>query len=382
MVIAAAELLATTSHDRSETRFAYDVDFEMRFDNREYYRSSFSRSMTIFGARLTPSFGIAVNKGDNTHKVMMGIDVMKDFGASPVPSHIAGSGSEETALAQNNLKLFRELTLFYNLKAHTSESSVEVYAGIFPRNRMEGFYSDAFFSDSLKYYDNNLEGLLVKIRRSASYFEVGCDWAGQYGNARRERFMVFSAGEMKPLPYITFGYSAYMYHFASSSQVKGVVDNVLINPYINLDLASVVPAQRLMIGLGWLQSAQHDRVNVGRYIFPGGGELRAEVKKWDLGLRNDLFYGADMMPYYNSPDAGGYKYGNRLYPGDPFFRVHDDGTSGPGIYDRLEMYYEPRVCGFLDLRISAIFHFNKGYSGCRQMVSLHFDLQNINKRRR
>ena len=33
-----------------KVRFAYDVDFEMRFDNREYYRSAFSPSMTIFGA--------------------------------------------------------------------------------------------------------------------------------------------------------------------------------------------------------------------------------------------------------------------------------------------------------------------------------------------
>ena len=35
-----------------KVRFAYDVDFEMRFDNREYYRSAFSPSMTIFGARF------------------------------------------------------------------------------------------------------------------------------------------------------------------------------------------------------------------------------------------------------------------------------------------------------------------------------------------
>ena len=38
---------------------AYDVSFEMDFDNRENV-SSLSPSMTIFGARLTPAVGIAV----------------------------------------------------------------------------------------------------------------------------------------------------------------------------------------------------------------------------------------------------------------------------------------------------------------------------------
>lgn len=44
--------------ERKDLRFAYDVDFEMNFDNREFYRSAFSSSMTIFGARLTPAIGL------------------------------------------------------------------------------------------------------------------------------------------------------------------------------------------------------------------------------------------------------------------------------------------------------------------------------------
>lgn len=68
-----------------KVRFAYDVDFEMRFDNREYYRSAFSPSMTIFGARLTPSLGLDIYQNrDMSHRLMVGIDVSKDFGASPV----------------------------------------------------------------------------------------------------------------------------------------------------------------------------------------------------------------------------------------------------------------------------------------------------------
>ena len=74
-----------------KVRFAYDVDFEMRFDNREYYRSAFSPSMTIFGARLTPSLGLDIYQNrDMSHRLMVGIDVSKDFGASPVSKLLSG----------------------------------------------------------------------------------------------------------------------------------------------------------------------------------------------------------------------------------------------------------------------------------------------------
>jgi hypothetical protein len=84
--------------DKSKVSFAYDVDFSMQFDNREFYRSAFTSSMTIFGARLTPSVGLAVRQNDGTcHKLMAGIDVMKDFGRSPVsPERRSKRGSVTT----------------------------------------------------------------------------------------------------------------------------------------------------------------------------------------------------------------------------------------------------------------------------------------------
>ena len=134
---------------KGHVRFAYDVHFEMNFDNRELYRSAFSNSMTIFGARLTPSVGLqAVQEDGTSHKLMLGIDVMKDFGASPVSELIAGKGSAETLPRQNNLDLFREITLYYRMEKDFGDTDMTLYAGIFPRRTMEGSYSRAFFSDS------------------------------------------------------------------------------------------------------------------------------------------------------------------------------------------------------------------------------------------
>ena len=85
---------------KDKVSFAYDVDFEMNFDNREFYRSAFSSSMTIFGARLTPSVGVSVaQKNGFNHKVMAGIDVMKDFGASPISQLAAGGKTDTCSLA-------------------------------------------------------------------------------------------------------------------------------------------------------------------------------------------------------------------------------------------------------------------------------------------
>ena len=210
---------------------AYDVSFDMNFDNREFYRSDFSRSMTIFGARLTPAVGVSVSQNRNIrHKVMLGIDIMKDFGASPISSSIVGAGSSETSMGLNNRDLFREMLLYYRLDRKSGDSRFSLNAGIFPRNEMKEYYSEAFFSDSLRFYDNNLEGLLLRLERPSASFELGCDWMGQYGTDRRERFMVFSAGHGDVTSFLSMGYAAYMYHFASSDNVHGVVDNVLLNP--------------------------------------------------------------------------------------------------------------------------------------------------------
>lgn len=363
-----------------KVNFAYDIDFETRFDNREYYRSAFSPSMTVFGARLTPSVGFDIRQDDKIfHRLMAGIDVRKDFGASPV-SKILSDGADvpETSLNQNNTALFRDITLYYRLTANTRKAGVQLYAGIFPRRAVGGEYSDVFFSDSLKYYDNNMEGVLLQVHNDRIYWEVGCDWMGQYGKVRKEKFMVFSYGQSDITPFFKVGYSGYMYHFAGSQKAKGVVDNILLNPFVKFDFADRLGFQEFSARLGWLQAMQHDRVFVGHYVFPGGGELDLEIKKWNFGIRNRLFCGTDMMPYYNSTDAGGDKYGDRLYFGDPFYRMHDDGSTGIGTYDRLEFFYEPQVGPYLKIGVGARFHFHgTRYSGCQQVFSLKFNLLQI-----
>ena len=89
-----------SSFKNKQVKFTYDVDFEMNFDNREFYRSDFSSSMTIFGARLTPAIGLeAMQKDGTSHRIMVGADIMKDFGSN-----------------KSNADLLEEISLYYRLE--------------------------------------------------------------------------------------------------------------------------------------------------------------------------------------------------------------------------------------------------------------------------
>ena len=215
--------------------FAYDLNFDMQFDNREFYKSAYTSSMTVFGTRLTPAVGVDLEqKNGARHRLMLGVDVLKNFGA-----------------ANKSSELFKEITLYYNVQKQLGKTGFEMVAGVFPRRFAEGNYSTAFYSDSLRFYDNNLEGLLLKFSRPKAYFEVGCDWMGRYDTYTRERFQIFSSGEGQVLPFMSIGYAASLYHFSCSGVSDGVVDNFLVNPYLRFDLASKADLEMLSVRLGW-----------------------------------------------------------------------------------------------------------------------------------
>ncbi len=357
--------------------FAYDVDFDTYFDNREYYKSKFSKSKTIFASRLTPLIGLNVSPSDgSSHKIMLGIDILKNFGENPVDGSSSLAESSDNLLNSN---LFQELTFYYNFSKRVKDIDLSLTAGVFPYKFADGTYSGAFFSDEFKFYNNNMEGILFSLQSPKTYFELGCDWIGLYGQYRRERFLVFSSMDMKINDFISFNYDFYLYHYACSRKVDGVVDNILVNPYFVFDAAKYLNFQEFSASVGWVQAFQHDREHVGHYVFPGGGQVVLDIKKWGVGINNMIYCGTDLMPYYKSKDAGGYVYGSDLYHGDTFYRVFDElGMSQKcGIYDRLEVYYEPKIGDYLSIKLSAIFHFNQGYSGCQQMIGLNFNLQEL-----
>lgn len=359
-------------------KFIYGANFDYHFDNREFSAGGnrYTNSMTIYGARLTPSVGLQVRQNDNVrHKLMLGIDMMKDFGRHP--SAVAASPEHDRGL--ENTRLFREITMYYGIDAKLGSWKLQAFAGMFPRAFSEGEYSQAFFSDSLKFYDNNLEGALIKASNSRAYMEVAFDWNGMFGSYRREQFNAFGYGRYMFCDLFSAGLAFKYHHFANTEEYGSVVDDAMVQPFVKFNFGHYCGWQDISATLGWYQSLQQDRRFKNGKSNPGGGELTLSVRNWNVGIENRLYYGRDLMPFYNMVDDGGYKYGNNLYAGSPFYRVTADGGKKWDFYDRLEVYYQPHIADFLDLRLAITAHFPDGfrYEGMQQKLSLIFSLDKL-----
>lgn len=320
--------------------------FDFRFDNREYGDPSvmIEPSGTLFGAHLLPQIGVG---WDDEHSLMAGAVLPTDMGTP-------------------NFMGKPEWLAYYNYNGEF----FKVYTGVFPRASLRGEYSNAFFSDSLRYADKTIEGMLLQYVTSDWYAELGCDWMGLPTENQRERFMIFCAGRAwKGMSYA--GYAASLFHHAGSKTLGGVVDNALASAYLGLDFQNIIPLDKSYVQIGWLQGYQNDRKFGDGPEFPGGWELDFGFEHQDIGMRNTFYKGGDLMPFYDSPyeDSNGAPYACELYFGDTFYR-----TGESGIYNRLEIFYEPRLRNGVSLRMSSVHHFDGVHWGWQQVIALSIDI--------
>lgn len=397
--------LPVTAQRREQVRFAYDIDFEFSFDNRESDAggNAFLPSKTLFTARLTPSFGVDIRQSRRMdHRFMFGIEAAKNLGDN-LPN------ADESI---ESWKLFKEFTMYYRLRAQVGVTRFEGYAGIFPRYftgtdlyRLKSFpsgtytdftdyrpYGGAFLSEEKIFMDNNLDGMLLKAIRPRSYYEVGIDWMGLISDKRRERFECFSTGRSDVLEWLRLGWTVSLYHYANSAAVKGVVDNYLLEPFVQFRLERALGFEELAVRLSWLQRFNRDRRLDAGWDLTEGGLLTLDIRKWNLGIHNETYYGTGLMPYYFDDDNGGSQYGSDLYFGNPFYRIQEDDETPwyrVGGYNRLMLYYQPYVSDLLDLRLAAIFHYSDSgtsgidfsFQGWQQMFTLIFHLDSSRTRR-
>lgn len=349
--------------------FVYDAYFQYCFDNREFGQSEnlFMNSETINLARLAPSLGLAVNSGDVvTHSVMAGADIMRDMGKGSEYGH--------------------EFTLWYSLGLSGDNFNFTGHAGMFPR-RFSVFGSDSvpprgtgrvpsvFMSDKARVYDSNMEGLLLRFFSPRAYVEAGLDWMGMLGSQRRERFQIFTYGSFFLAGGFDLGWTATLYHYANTLEYRGVVDNVLVSPFMSW--TRFAGGFRYDAKLSWLQGIHQDRIRkTGLELAPG--VLVSQDLKWKkVSVSGDVYYGTGQMPYYDDFDAGGNMYGSDLYFGCPFYKVNpaSEDWKTPGFYGRAEVYWNPLVLDLADIRLGAVAHFNGGgFCGWQQKLSVVFDL--------
>jgi len=320
----AALALAARAQD-----FLWKVELASQFDNREY-KSDFNWSQTLFGVRAVPQAGL----GWNNNSIMGGITYINEFGA---PSY----------------EFPTQIVVYYNYNDH---KHYNISGGVIPRSQSIARYSRAFFNDSVMFYRPNIGGLLAQIYGKKGYFEFACDWDSRQSVTRREKFTLFSAGEIHLGPAVG-GYNFSMHHHAGTMLAESVTDNIWFYPYAGVDLKKYLPLDSLLVTVGWLKSFQHDRGSDAHYVTPGGVQIEALVQKCGFGVYNTLYLGPSLMPYFD-------KYGSSLYWGDPFY------STTKHVYDRLELYWQPILRRDMSLKISSVHHYDGHRWGWQQMVSL------------
>lgn len=335
----------------SPVKFEYDANLHFYFDNREFAYSDdrITPSMTDNAIMLTPAVGFSVDQGlKANHRVMLGVDLLRNMGSGQTTN------------------LFREITIYYDAHVNLKKGRFEGLAGVFPRRFMEGDYSESFYSDSLKFHDPNLDGILLKYRSDRFYAELGCDWMGQAGRERKERFEVYTAGRWNAVRWFALGWSGSIYHYAGSELAPGVVDNHKFNPYVLFDCACFTGMQELSLKAGPVITYQWDRSRDEHPVGPMGGEAVLKLRNWNFCVENTAYFGDNLLYYYQGKDLGGNKYGNNLYRGLPFYT---------GFYDRVVVSWNPRITDWCRLNLSARMHFAKsGFLGWQQVLSLTFNL--------
>lgn len=335
---------------RQALEWRYDMDFRYYFDNREFAASEGTvvPSMTLHTAVLTPTLSAQLRGRGMVQSLTVGADLAHDMGS------------------RTWCDVCREGILYYDVRVRAGHGLFEGAAGIYPRRLLEGRWSEAFFSDQNLFQDRLFEGVLLKWKAPRFRAEVALDWMGQKGYDSKERFQVLLSGCWQWTPVFSLGWNADYYHYAGSELAPGVAESYLAHFWARTDFAATTDWRELSLTAGVLPSFQRDHRDYEHPLFPVGGEVELKLCRRYLHLSNTTYFGGDLQPYYQTRDAAGRVFADNFYFGNRFYT---------GFYDRIELFWEPRIGQHARLRLGARAHFTAdGFMGWQQVASLRFDL--------
>ena len=203
-------VMATLAAD-AQQKLTWSVDFGTVFENREgdnYY----SPDQTIFFTRLSPEVGLSML--DGMHNIAGGVSWIQ-----PV-----GNGWRDYKLCP---------TLYYSYKSPTWRLAV----GMLPRTMLLEEMHTVLLSDSMRYRQPNIRGVLLQYVKPKGFFELSLDWRSLQTDTQREAFNVNLNGRWNPCGALLVGGRVQLNHLAKSSsnyEDQGVNDDIKVNPYVGL----------------------------------------------------------------------------------------------------------------------------------------------------
>ena len=346
ILISVTLVLAQKALAQEDMKLLVGADFDTYFDNQEYTGCSVGTSQTLFSSRLTPTLGIEWNKHN---RLMFGMDLW---------SH-CGDDTKTFAKARPQV--------YYQFE----NSKVSAVAGLFPRAKLKGDYTEIIFSDSVRFYENRLQGFMGQYRGDRGFVELSLDWYGMYSYASREKFRILSAGRYCFDKNNSFygGYAFQMGHYAGSETISNcVVDNIIVLPHVGVRFNAYMDFD---LSLHYVQTVQRDRANEEQSRFPKGVMLKAKIQKWGVYIDEQLFVGDNLQPYYSSyrDERFPFGYGGDLYAGEVFF-----GTEG-GVYNNTKIGYSNSFfSNTVSLNTYVALQYDGYKWGTKQVVSLSVKL--------
>lgn len=340
-------LLFMLSVSGNAQKLLWNVGFDTKFDNHEFLKMPVGESKTLFGLFLAPTIGFGWGE-DDAHSLMIGGDIFRSFGDYVTPYTC-------------------DLQIYY----HLNKEHFNVYAGAFPTLDSFDEYSTAFISDEKRFSDVVLEGVKFGYKNDKGYVNVIFDWALRNSSFTSEILSLFSSSRFS-FDWFYLGYLCNVNHYAIDIMAENVVDNIWVNPFVGFSFSRMTPFEVLDFRLGWIHTFQRDRWVSMDMTTPYGGQFDVTLQKWGVGIKNTVYVGQNLMPYYNRTNSYGDIYGSGLYYGDVMYSIDS------GFYDRLEAYWNAYSNNFLDVKVSAVMHSDRfGNLGWQQKASLNVNLDNV-----
>ncbi len=324
-------LFLGSCYQAAAQKFLWDITFDGFFDNREF-KAPYQRPQTFFGTRLSPELGLQI-KGE--HQLIGGLSWIQEFGATDT----------------GNV----DWRIYYRYNGAKFKASF----GSFSRKLLAEEYPVAMISDSMRYFDPNINGALFQYFLPSGHIEAYIDWQSRQTQTQREVFTIASSGRFQK-NWFGGGWFFWMNHFAKSKQGVGenLIDNMLVNPYVFFDMSAYVPLNVLSLKTGSLISLDRNR-GQDEWITPVGflGELKAEWRF--LGVHETFYAGGNQLPFYDD-------FGSMLHYSDPFYRAP--------VYSRTDIYAYLLRNKYVTCKASFNLHTAGGRLQTQQMLNVCFHL--------
>ena len=334
------EAVFLCAYSQTKVSFAYDTDFLLYFDNREYDGTPGQRSQTIFGVRLAPEIGVKIaDSTEAVHKLMAGVSYNQPFGASWG-------------------KITVKPTIYYRIET----KGFDINLGFVPYKYLKETLPEYILSDTISYYNSNLQGALFQYESKYGFASLMADWRGMYSYETREAFRVIATGQYKYKGLQIGGY-AMLNHLANSEQEFGVYDDIMLNPYVGFNIAEYIqPIDSFNIRIGYIGGFQRERSTETSYFTHA---VNAELFfRWRfLGLKQSVYYGNSLYPLYE-------KQKTTLNMGDPWYNSK--------LYSRTDLFVYLYNNRFINCYFSLNLHVNEtGKINFQQQLIAQFNLANV-----